>query len=200
MSAVPSRFKRLYPLVFMLAVTFLFMSAVTGAHLATRETVERNKTLFLKRAVLLAAGLQPPADNAAAEAFYQERVRPLDEGVFEVAGPDGAAVRVVSADGAGLWGRIGARVGLRPDGALAGIAFTEQSETPGLGARINEPGFREQFKGKRPPLKLVPERTRSAAPDEVDAITGASVTSKAVRDLVNRVAAGAGEGGGHGGG
>jgi Na+-transporting NADH:ubiquinone oxidoreductase subunit C len=193
--------KKLYPLAFMLALTVVFMSAVSGAYLTTRDTVERNRTLFIKRAVLQAAGLTPPEDNAAAEALYQERVKPLQngglKGPFDVADPAGP-IRVEPSSGAGLWGKIDAMVGYRADGALAGIAFTAQNETPGLGARIEEDWFREQFPGKRPPLRLEAEGTRSGEPGAIDAITGASITSRAVRDLVNR--SGPAEGGPHGGG
>jgi Na+-transporting NADH:ubiquinone oxidoreductase subunit C len=200
MSPVPAALKRFYPLVFMLGLTLVFMSAVTGAHLATRDAVERNRTLFLKRAVLQAAGLPAPEDNAAAEAFYKESVTPGDgENHYAVADPAGA-IRVTAATGSGLWGKIDAMVGFRADGTLAGLAFTAQNETPGLGARIEEAWFLGQFKGKRPPLELVPEGTRSQEPAQIDAVTGASITSRAVRDIVNGAAGGPAEGGDHGGG
>jgi Na+-transporting NADH:ubiquinone oxidoreductase subunit C len=204
MSPAPTLAKRLYPLAFMLALTLVFMSAVSGAYLATHGAVERNRTLFIKRAVLQAAGLTPPADNAAVEALYKKSVFPAADGTFDVADPEGA-VRVLPGTGAGLWGRIDAMVGLREDGTLAGIAFTAQNETPGLGARIQEAWFRDQFKGKKAPLSLVPEKTRSGDAHEIDGITGASITSRAVRDLVNRAGpaaapAPAPEGGSDGGG
>jgi Na+-transporting NADH:ubiquinone oxidoreductase subunit C len=88
--------------------------------------------------------------------------------------------------GAGLWGTITAAVGLDDSGrAVSGISFLKQNETPGLGARIDEPWFKAQFKGKTGPFRMVPEGTRSTAPDEFDAITGATVTSTAVRDMLN---------------
>ncbi len=188
MSPKMTLLKRLYPLWFMLALTVLFMSAVTGAHLATKETVERNQSLYIKRAVLDAAGLAVPETGTEVEALFREKVKPVgaDDAAAEFdAAADGGPVRVLRKSGAGLWGEIAAMVGVKPDGALSGIAFIAQNETPGLGARIEEAWFRDQFRGKKPPLALVAEGTRSAKPSDMDAITGASITSKAVRDIVN---------------
>jgi len=92
--------------------------------------------------------------------------------------------------GAGLWGQITAVVGV--DARLAsvkGFFILDQNETPGLGARISEPWFRLQIRGKRAPVRLVPERTRSDDPHAIDAITGATITSAAVRDILNRTLA-----------
>jgi len=168
---------------FMTALTALFISAVTGAHLLTRDAVARNRTRHIQRAVRAAAGL--PADPAAGENATVE----TGPGRYEVETPAGRIV-VRLAQGAGLWGPIQAAVGIRlADQTLAGFAVIAQSETPGLGARIEEPGFAAQFAGKRPPLTLAPEGARSPRPDTVDAVTGASITSRAVRDLVNAAAA-----------
>jgi Na+-translocating ferredoxin:NAD+ oxidoreductase RnfG subunit len=65
------------------------------------------------------------------------------------------------------------------------------NETPGLGARIDEAWFLRQLAGRRPPLSLAPEGTRSPEPGRIDAITGATITSAAVRDILNRTAASA---------
>ena len=70
----------------------------------------------------------------------------------------------------------------------AGIAFTSQNETPGLGARIEERWFVEQFRGKRAPLKIRPEKEKTSI-SEFEAITGATVTTNAVKAIVNGAAA-----------
>ncbi len=74
---------------------------------------------------------------------------------------------------------------------FSGIAIVSQNETPpGLGgARIEEPWFTEQFRGKQaPPFTMVEEGTADAD-TEVDAITGgATRTSEYFRNLTNRAA------------
>jgi Na+-transporting NADH:ubiquinone oxidoreductase subunit C len=88
--------------------------------------------------------------------------------------------------GPGLWGEIEAVVCFDTQtDSLVGVTFTKQNETPGLGGRIEENWFQQQFFGKKGNLALRPEGTRSASPEEIDAITGATITSKAVRDIVN---------------
>ena len=76
--------------------------------------------------------------------------------------------------------------------ALGSQVYWRHAETS-IGAatamleRISEDWFRSQFAGKTGPFVLVPEGTRSTSPEEMDAITGATVTSKAVRDMMNAV-------------
>jgi len=79
-------------------------------------------------------------------------------------------------------------VGITPDGTVKGVRVLEHQETPGLGARIDEvrpgekePWFLRQFVGKE-------ARTVTVKKD-VDAITGATITSRAVSDAVNKAAA-----------
>ncbi len=73
--------------------------------------------------------------------------------------------------------------------AFTGLAVIEHNETPGLGARIDEPWFWQQVTGKTGGLELVPEGTQPARTDRLDAITGATVTSTAIRDMLNRLVA-----------
>lgn len=180
--------ERVQTLAFMFGITAAVVSAVSGAYLLTADRIRLNETLYLKRAVIGAAGLPAPAAAAAVEALYAARVRTTPESDrFEILAGAGrpAGGVVLRQAGVGLWGPIRAVVGFdAADGRLTGIAFLEQSETPGLGARIEEPWFKAQFKGKKGPFELVPE----GAPDkddEFDAITGATITAKGVRDLVN---------------
>jgi Na+-transporting NADH:ubiquinone oxidoreductase subunit C len=186
--------ERVYPVLFMGLVTIVSITIVSGIYLTTRDRVLLNESLFLKKAVLYAAGIPIPEDLNQAEAVFQERVVEVgaadadgDRGPFKISGEGGALDGwVVVVTGPGLWGEIEAAVGFEPDlETFTGIEFTKQNETPGLGARITEPWFKEQFRGKQGPFEMVPEGTASA-PDELDAITGATRTSTFVLELVNR--------------
>jgi len=120
--------------------------------------------------------VEPLPAQAGAEPVYR---------VKDTAG--GTAGWVITRTGPGLWGDITAVVGFAADREqLTGIDFLKQSETPGLGARISEPWFREQFKGKRGPFTTVGEGEPSKE-NEFDAITGATITSGAVKAIVNAV-------------
>ena len=69
---------------------------------------------------------------------------------------------------------------------LQGIVFTEQNETPGLGGRIMEDWFKEQFRG----LKLEAGQAVAygeAGSQKIDAISGATQTSNAIIRIINQV-------------
>ncbi|MDO5659182.1 MAG: NADH:ubiquinone reductase (Na(+)-transporting) subunit C [Paracoccus sp. (in: a-proteobacteria)] len=92
--------------------------------------------------------------------------------------------------GFGYNGRIEAMVALRGDmRSVAGMAITEQSETPGLGARIAEPAWLSQFAGRRVAddrgqIRFAVARGPAASDYEVDGITGATRTGNAVTGMM----------------
>ena len=178
--------ERIYTVAFMLIVTLVTVSAVSGIHLATLDVVKRNEDLFLRKAVLKSAGFDIPGSPAEITALYDKLVEPLPgtEDCYKVDGEGRKYVFVRS--GPGLWGDITAVICFDMEThSVAGITFTKQNETPGLGARIDEAWFQAQFRGKKAPLSLLPEGSQSDKTGEIDAITGATITSKAVRDIVN---------------
>ena len=190
--------KRVSLVAFTIAVTVVFIAPITFLYLLTKPIVALNEEVFLKRAVLSAAGLAAPASNTEAKALFDSRVEvlppgaagPSTEPVYRVKDGSGATAGwVITRTGPGLWGDITAVVGFAADRErLAGLEFLKQSETPGLGARIGERWFKQQFRGKRGPFSTVGEG-EPATENEFDAITGATFTSNAVRALVNAVVA-----------
>lgn len=185
---------RVYPIIFMVLVTVVFISGVSGIYLNTKDRVLLNETIFQKMAVLYAAGIEYPEDNSEKiQEIYNEKVKEMDgEGeepaYFEVQLPSGQTGYVIYTSGAGLWGEIVAVFGFEQNlKTMTGVEFVEQNETPGLGARITEAWFKQQFRGKQGPFQLVEEGTSSAA-NELDAITGATRTSTAVLKIANKAA------------
>jgi Na+-transporting NADH:ubiquinone oxidoreductase subunit C len=184
---------RVYPIIFMVLVTAVFISGVSGIYLSTKERVLLNESIFQKMAVLYAAGIEyPEGQPQEIQAIYEERVREVgsvdgEPAYFEVDLPSGEPGYVVYTTGAGLWGEIVAAFGFEQDlDTITGVEFVEQNETPGLGARITEEWFKQQFRGKRGPFVLVEEGTADEA-NELDAITGATRTSDAVLKIANNV-------------
>jgi Na+-transporting NADH:ubiquinone oxidoreductase subunit C len=133
-----------------------------------------------------------PQTGAAADALYQQRVKEVKDGqgkvlFYEILAPGGGGLQsyVVPVVGAGLWGEIQSVVGVEKDlRTLTGIEFIKQNETPGLGGRITESWFKEQFRGKRWPLSVVPEGN-PAGDQQFQAITGATNTTNGIRDILN---------------
>lgn len=75
-------------------------------------------------------------------------------------------------------------VGIRADGTVNGYSITDISETPGLGMKVEEEDFYSQFEGKQVDAFSV-VKTEPAADNEIEAITGATISSKAVANAVN---------------
>lgn len=83
----------------------------------------------------------------------------------------------------GYGGEIDLIVGIKKDGTLSGIKVVSNSETAGLGAKCTDEKFTKQFEGKCLPLSVV--KTGAKADNEVSAITGATITTKAISSGVN---------------
>ena len=97
--------------------------------------------------------------------------------------PVGYAVNVTNGDG--FDGNISLSVGFALDGTIQGISFTELNETPGMGMRADEDDFKSQFAGVNVSSFTLNKSGGSTADDEIDSVSGASVTSSAVVNAVN---------------
>ena len=104
-----------------------------------------------------------------------------------------SGVSVIPVYGAGLWGPIWGYIAFQNDGrTIAGAYFDHESETPGLGAKIkDEAWFREKFAGRKvafgtdKPFSLAKNAEATGADNAVDAITGATMTSKGLNEALN---------------
>jgi len=74
-------------------------------------------------------------------------------------------------------------VGFLPDGSINSISVVQQKETPGLGTKMKEPKFKDQFNKKNPDdFKMKVKKDGG----QVDAITAATISSRAFCDAVDR--------------
>jgi electron transport complex protein RnfG len=83
----------------------------------------------------------------------------------------------------GYSGPITVLFGVAADGAMTGLKVLKHTETPGLGAKITAAAFRDQFKNKR--LNQVQLRRDQPAQGEIDAVTGATISSRAVTGAIH---------------
>ena len=91
---------------------------------------------------------------------------------------------IVKGQAAGYGGNVIVVVGVTPDLKVSGISFPETlPETAGLGQKATEPEFYKQFAGKG--TKLSVKKGGGAGENEIDAISGATITSTAVTNTVN---------------
>ncbi|MDD2240406.1 MAG: FMN-binding protein [Kiritimatiellae bacterium] len=189
-----------YVLGFMAAICAVFGTGIAIVNYSTQGLLARNATLHRNRVLCRAFDL--PVEGTSAEAYQaavdahlaMADVGPAADGRtrYTEIGPGRNSVGYTFG-GMGFWDRIKGIVVLSPDlQSIRNIQFFDQKETPGLGARIEEPWFTEQFKG----LQIDWDNPRGdrivvgATPDpdpknRVDAITGATQTSMALMRFLN---------------
>ncbi|MDX9784277.1 MAG: FMN-binding protein [Spirochaetia bacterium] len=190
-----------YVVVFTFIVCVAFVLLLSVANQVTLPQVKANQNYASHYAVLAAFGLADASTpKAEVENLFASKITELST----QAGPTSAASAAYSADidGArylavritnpGLWGPITAILAADPAAErILGFEVLEQQETPGLGGRIGEAWFAEQFRGEKvgPDGKVsVTQGSGKGDPDrensKVDAVTGASRTSDFVQILV----------------
>jgi Na+-transporting NADH:ubiquinone oxidoreductase subunit C len=193
--------KRLYSIVFMFVLTFVFAAVVSAVKVHNEDRIRTNQQVKLQKIVLKVLGV-PVAENAANQEVIQtfgRRVKPIEvkgQTLYVGYAEDGQQITgyAFSVNGPGFWGPVYGMVSVDPEASrILGIAFYRHSETPGLGARITESWFTRQFAG----LPIFPVEGDKKIfylkpagpgknPNELDAITGATGTSRAVEAFVNR--------------
>ncbi len=111
--------------------------------------------------------------------------------VYRATGSDGEQVGwVVPAGGPGFADKIEVLIGL-DQGAenVTGIYVLSQKETPGLGNRITEPEWLNQFADKSVSVPLVVTKNKPLEEHEILTVTGATISSQSVTTIVNRAVA-----------
>jgi Na+-transporting NADH:ubiquinone oxidoreductase subunit C len=133
--------------------------------------------------------------------LFDENVKQEDLGeltLYRYIQPEGsgqAEIMAVEFEGPGLWGPIKGFLALGADAeTIRGLTFYEQEETPGLGGEIASESFRKQFEGK----KIIDDTGNAgivikgggatSAINEVDGITGATMTCDKVEAILSEVA------------
>lgn len=172
--------------------------ALSGVYAMTKDKIEEQKKLANAesyRAVL------PEADSFSFDDKITAAVEELSGQTYDEASfrrtyindcavgnaADGSVIGYVVAvtTAEGFEGNIGVSVGIDPSGAVTGISFTELHETAGMGMRVDEDVFKNQFTGVAAEAFTLNKSASSSADNEIDTVTGASTTSGAVVEAVN---------------
>lgn len=128
---------------------------------------------------------------------YRDKKMKLEDKHFPLfqANIDGKEIVVIPMAGTGLWGPIWGYVALEGDfNTIYGATFDHKGETPGLGAEISQPFFQKPFSGKTiyddqgnlVSVKVEKGGADPSDPHAVDAITGGTITSNGVTEMLER--------------
>lgn len=132
------------------------------------------------------------AEQSALEAEQSRKVVLSDADSFEEA--DGYYIGkannetvgyVFQTEAKGYGGAVKVMTGISADGQITGVVILEHSETPGLGANAEKASFTDQFKQAAPENGITLVKNKAPSDGEIEAMTGASITSRAVTNAVN---------------
>lgn len=162
------------------AVAGLVLSAVYSV---TKEPIEASQRAKINNAIKMVI---PEFETIS------DTVLMPDEGKDSITvhrlqkGADNSGIAVETYTDKGFSGRFTLMVGFMPDGSVSNIEVLEHKETPGLGTKMALPAFKDQFKGVK--ISDLPGGKLKVKKDggTVDAITAATISSRAFCDAVNR--------------
>ncbi|MBQ7382363.1 MAG: NADH:ubiquinone reductase (Na(+)-transporting) subunit C [Paludibacteraceae bacterium] len=184
----------IYTFVYMTVVVIIVavLLAVVSQALAPKQQAN----ILLDKQKQILGALKVDYTNAdPAEVYYTLVQDTLKYGEMEVyvANINGATKYILPLSGKGLWGGIGGYLALDADkNTIYGVNFNHESETPGLGAKIVELPFREQFEGKHirnaagevVSVAVLKAGKHADGQEQVDAISGATITSSGVSTML----------------
>jgi Na+-translocating ferredoxin:NAD+ oxidoreductase subunit G len=167
-----------------MVVVLTLIGAVSGlilsvAYKATKEPIEYQTIKFVKepavKKVLTGYDNDPVQDRKKIPVGTDEKGNPLEITVFPAKKAGDTFAVAVEGKGKGYHGLIGVMVGIREDGTIMDIGITSHSETPGVGSKVEDASFTDQFTS-----------LKAKAPVKVDAISGATYSSKGVMAAVEQ--------------
>ena len=179
-----------YATVLVVIVAFLLAFVASALKPIQDANVERDKKNQILTSLNI-TGLKGESIDKKYESVITEEIDEQGGKVF-VANVDGAVKYVLPVKGRGLWGGLWGYISIDEDKQhVFGTYFDHESETAGLGARIKERWFQEQFNG-RPIFADNPQQVAltvmkagaAKTETEVDGVTGATLTSKGVAGMV----------------
>ena len=183
-----------YTFVYMTIVVIIVAVLLALANQALKPRQDANILLDKQKQILGALKVDfSQADPA--EVYYTLVNDTLTFGDKEVyvANLNGAVKYILPLSGKGLWGGIGGYLALDEDkNTIYGVNFNHEGETPGLGAKIVEMPFREQFEGKHirnaegqvVSVAVLKAGNQAEGQEQVDAISGATITSTGVSTML----------------
>ena len=169
----------LVPAIALLIICLVATTLLAGTNMITMEKIALNavEKENASRMIVLPEGKS-----------YSE-VTTLESGLTYCIGSDeaGNEVGYVFTTGAkGYGGTVGVMVGFDLEGTITGIEILSHAETPGLGANATGDSFKSRFVGKSGELTV---DKNSNDGQNIQAITAATITSKAVVSAVNAATA-----------
>ena len=183
---IPKEFKKAIPkpVIILLVITLIAGAVLSGVYVMTEDQIAMNNEMASQAAYKEVIPDAAKFNNLQVEGGVSgsTEIQKVLEGVD---GSDVKGYAVAVHNSQSFDGGLTLVVGIRPDGTVTGISFTELHETAGMGMRCDEPEFKSQFENVNVTAFTLNKGGASTAEDVIDSINGASVSSGAVVDAVN---------------
>ncbi len=184
----------LYTVIITFLICFAFIFVLSLTDRAVAERIIKNKDINERKAVLTAFGLSYKSDEDAFTLFENKiSSEKIKDSVLYTTPIAGEKAYAIIFQGQGLWGIITGVLAVSKDvKRIIGMDLISHNETPGLGGRIDEPWFKNQFKNKllndQGTVIIAKSKTTATSdrPGEIDAITAATQTSQAFEKIINQ--------------
>lgn len=171
-------------ILFVVILGMVAAAILVGTEGYTSERISNNQEYALKSTILTAFGID--YEPSTVVSLYDQAITDdtVGEDVFYYT-EDGTVG--FEFDGKGLWGPIEGFMTLEPDlVTIKGIQIIYNEETPGLGGVVAEQWYLDKYVGKKfDPAIIIKKDADMASTTEVDAITGATMTSTAFELMLN---------------
>jgi len=156
-----------YPVVFLAVIVIVSVVLLIAVNSITSPIVKNMQVEEIK--------------NTLRSIFPEMSQYELDDEVYIIYKDGEKAGYAFIASGSGYGGNIDILVGLDSGFGIKGVSILSQIETPGVGSRITESSFTDQFKG----LSASDIALKSEG-GKIDAITGATISSRAVVKAIQK--------------
>ncbi|MCI7575722.1 MAG: NADH:ubiquinone reductase (Na(+)-transporting) subunit C [Bacteroidales bacterium] len=183
-----------YTIVYATVIVVIVAVLLSVVSMALKPRQEANIALDTKKQILSSLNIDLKGQDV--DALYAEVIQEqtlADGQKIYVATLEGATKYIIPMNGAGLWGAIWGYMALDDDkNTIYGTYFNHASETPGLGGEITNPKFQDSFIGKHilhdgqvSGLGIMKPGNIAESMEQVDALSGATITSKGVEAMIN---------------
>lgn len=179
-----------YPILFMAIITAVFTFILAFLNYSTADKIDFLQKTELREKILYVFDIPINSEDPEKIAdIFNQNIKEedyKDQTIYYIEENGSPKAYAFPVSGSGLWGSIEGYVGISNDyDTIIGLDFTSHSETPGLGGRISE----EEYKGQFRDLELKSQGDyliyKPSPGGNLDAITGATLTSKSVLNFLN---------------
>jgi len=157
--------KKVFPIISVTVVVFIAVALLGLTDTIVRDKIEWQKEQKIQRMLY--------------EIFPNMTEHTLEDDIYMIYSDEAEIGFALLAVGKGYGGNIDILVGLENETTIKGVTIVSHLESPGLGARVTESSFRDQFAGLN-----IDDVVLKRDGGQIDAITGATISSGAVVDAI----------------